>query len=107
MTCPNFHVRLYPISFPLPLSHLLLLFLLPHLQYTELQQSKQQLPNMEFGRRMAVEKEIDRNNGMEYANVVFDETGHFLLYATMLGIKIVNLTTNRVATMLGKMENAR
>lgn len=76
-------------------------------QYTELQQSKQQLPNMEFGRRMAVEKEIDRNNGMEYANVVFDETGHFLLYATMLGIKIVNLTTNRVATMLGKMENAR
>ena len=56
---------------------------------------------------MAVEKEIDRNNGLENANAIFDETGHLLLYATMLGIKMVNLTTNRVATMLGKMENAR
>ena len=56
---------------------------------------------------MAVEKEIDRNHGLQFANVIFDESGHFLLYATMLGIKIVNLTTNRVATMLGKMENAR
>ncbi len=37
--------------------------------------------------------------------MVFDESGHFIVYAGLLGIKVVNLTTNRVAALLGKVEN--
>ena len=33
-------------------------------------------------------------------NCIFDETGHFLLYATMLGIKVINLYTNRSASII-------
>ena len=42
---------------------------------------------MEFGRRLTVESEIDNSDRAVPANVVFDESGHFVLYATMLGIK--------------------
>lgn len=38
---------------------------------------------------------------------VFDQSGNFLLYGTMLGVKVVNLVTNRVALWLGKAENIR
>ncbi|CAH8283507.1 unnamed protein product [Eruca vesicaria subsp. sativa] len=38
-------------------------------------------------------------------NAVFDESSNFLIYATLLGIKIVNLHTNTVARILGKVES--
>jgi hypothetical protein len=38
-------------------------------------------------------------------SVVFDETGQLLVYPTLLGIKVVNLTSNGVARLLGKVEN--
>ncbi len=51
-------------------------------------QENQQLANMEFGRRAAIEKEIDRNNDVVlYSNLLFDESGSFLIYSTLLGIK--------------------
>ncbi|KAI9316944.1 hypothetical protein DFJ73DRAFT_929205, partial [Zopfochytrium polystomum] len=68
------------------------------------------LDDMEFGRRLAVERDIERLKGGgqgSTANVVFDETGHFIIYATLLGIKILNIETNRVAQLVGKMENQR
>ena len=34
---------------------------------------------------------------------VFDESGHFVLYATMLGIKVLNLHTNRCSRIIGKV----
>jgi len=37
--------------------------------------------------------------------VVFDDSGNFILYPTLLGIKVVNLVTNRVARIIGKVEN--
>jgi len=58
-----------------------------------------QLDDMEFGRRLAVERELDATvltgpveavqnaTGLATANAVFDESGHFVLYATMLGVK--------------------
>ena len=63
--------------------------------FTELQQMRQQLPDMEFGRRMAVERELEKVDGIRLTNIIFDETGHFVLYGTMLGIKVINLETNR------------
>ncbi|XP_043919297.1 peptidylprolyl isomerase domain and WD repeat-containing protein 1 [Protopterus annectens] len=75
--------------------------------FTELQQTRQQLPDMEFGRRMAVERELEKVDGIRLTNVTFDETGHFILYGTMLGIKVINIETNRCVRFLGKQENIR
>lgn len=54
------------------------------------------LDNMEFGRRMANEKDIEKAVAQENAaetpsgvhiKCIWDETDHFLLYPTVLGIK--------------------
>jgi len=48
--------------------------------------------DMEFGRRLAVEREIEmpgpdgRIPGM-WSNVIWDESGAFVIYPTLLGIK--------------------
>ncbi|TKC42487.1 hypothetical protein EI555_004735, partial [Monodon monoceros] len=78
-----------------------------HVMFTELQQMRQQLPDMEFGRRMAVERELEKVDAVRLINIVFDETGHFVLYGTMLGIKVINVETNRCVRILGKQENIR
>lgn len=76
-------------------------------RFQELQHQTQQLPNMEFGRRMAAERELEKSHYAQLANIVFDSSGHFVLYATMLGVKMVNLTTNRCVALLAKPENLR
>ncbi|XP_077230286.1 cyclophilin71 isoform X2 [Tasmannia lanceolata] len=63
------------------------------------------LEAIDFGRRMAVEKEIEKTENVPQPNAIFDESCNFLIYATLLGIKIVNLHTNKVARILGKVEN--
>lgn len=63
------------------------------------------LEAIDFGRRMAVEKEIEKTESAPQPNAVFDESSNFLIYATLLGIKVVNLHTNKVARILGKVEN--
>lgn len=63
------------------------------------------LEAIDFGRRMAVEKEIEKTETAPQPNAVFDESSNFLIYATLLGIKVVNLYTNKVARILGKVEN--
>ncbi|KAJ7947957.1 putative Peptidyl-prolyl cis-trans isomerase [Quillaja saponaria] len=63
------------------------------------------LEAIDFGRRMAVDKEIEKTETVPQPNAVFDDSSNFLIYATLLGIKIVNLHTNKVARILGKVEN--
>ncbi|KAN0123309.1 hypothetical protein V8E52_002641 [Russula decolorans] len=68
--------------------------------------------DMEFGRRLAVEKEIelpgpDGKVPGAWINAVWDESGAFILYPTLLGIKVVNTVTNRVVRLLGKDETVR
>ena len=51
-----------------------------------------QLDDMDFGRRLAVERELERSESgpggaLRTASAVFDESGNFLMYPTMLGIK--------------------
>lgn len=85
--------------------------------------------DMEFGRRLAMERELEmpepdgRVPGM-WINAVWDESGAFVLYPTLLGIKgelfylmdihqfqlyssVVNTVTNRVVRLLGKDEVVR
>lgn len=49
------------------------------------------LDAIDFGRRMAVEKEIEKTEDVPLPNATFDESSNFLLYPTLLGIKVVIL----------------
>lgn len=40
-------------------------------------------------------------------NIIFDASGHFLLYPTLIGIKVINIETNRCVNILGKTDNIR
>ncbi|KAM0946161.1 putative peptidylprolyl isomerase transcription factor WD40-like family [Dioscorea sansibarensis] len=64
------------------------------------------LEAIDFGRRMAIEREIEKTESAPQPNAVFDDSCNFLIYATLLGIKVVNLHTNKVARILGKVENS-
>lgn len=55
---------------------------------------------------MAVERELDKTE-TNLGNIVFDESGYIILYSTMLGVKVVNLYTNRCIRIMGKPENIR
>jgi len=60
---------------------------------------------MEFGRRLTVEAEIDNSERTPASNVIFDESGNFILYSTMLGVKVVNILENKIDKILGKSES--
>ncbi|NXF41454.1 PPWD1 protein, partial [Nyctibius bracteatus] len=85
--------------------------------FTELQQMRQQLPDMEFGRRMAVERELEKVDAVRLINIIFDETGHFVLYgtikATFSDCEQLTVVTPfyvlyfRCIRILGKQENIR
>ena len=57
--------------------------------------------------RMAAERDLEKSEAINLANIVFDESGFFVLYATMLGVKVVNLFNNRCVKIIGKPENLR
>ncbi|KAG6909126.1 hypothetical protein DXG01_001878 [Tephrocybe rancida] len=68
--------------------------------------------DMEFGRRLAVERELempgpDGHTPGRWSNAIWDETGSFILYPSLLGIKVLNVVTNRVVRLLGKDEAVR
>lgn len=93
-------------------------------------ENKLHLDDIDYGRRMAVERDLEEslndvilrtssldNQGSpdqnafaigKYVappNAIFDYSGHFLIYPTLLGIKIVNIETNKVRKSLGRMEH--
>lgn len=66
-----------------------------------------QLDELEFGRRLAAERELDNPVTKPKINVLFDESGHFVLYGSLYGIKCINTYTNRVVRVFGKDEPFR
>ncbi len=66
------------------------------------------LDSIDFSRRNAVEREmqslVGQINETAPCNAVFDESGNFLIYSTLAGIKVVNIATNKLARVLGKTE---
>lgn len=76
-------------------------------RFQEAQHTTQALPNMEFSRKMNAEKDIDKNDALMFNNIIFDQTGFFILYSTMIGIKIVNIETNKCVKVIGKADNIR
>ncbi|KAH0494063.1 hypothetical protein TgHK011_000697 [Trichoderma gracile] len=67
----------------------------------------QKLDPVEFGRRLAQEREVESQALKNKSNVIFDESGNFILYGSMVGIKVLNTYTNQVVKVYGKDENFR
>ncbi|KAG2411935.1 peptidyl-prolyl cis-trans isomerase cypE [Aspergillus terreus] len=65
------------------------------------------LDEVEFGRRLAVERELESPATKPKINVIFDESGHFLLYGSLYGIKCINTYTNRVVRVYARDEPFR
>jgi len=73
------------------------------------------IDEIDYGKRMAVEKEYFSHftvpsgelmpADVQSTNVIFDASGNFILYPTLLGIKQVNIVTNRLCSIIGKVEN--
>ena len=64
------------------------------------------LEDIDFGKRYALEKEIRAaGDSVPAPNAVFDESGNFLLYPSLVGIKVVNLVSSACVKILGKVEN--
>uniref|UniRef100_A0A7S4SV73 peptidylprolyl isomerase n=1 Tax=Alexandrium monilatum TaxID=311494 RepID=A0A7S4SV73_9DINO len=66
--------------------------------------SELHLDRFDFGRRIAVEKEMRKSPALMYQQALFDESCNFLIYPSMVGIKIVNIHTNKLVRVLGKVE---
>lgn len=63
------------------------------------------LDAVDFGRRLAVDRERAGDPAAPRPNCVFDDSGHFLILGSLLGIKMINLVTHRLARLLGKGES--
>jgi peptidylprolyl isomerase domain and WD repeat-containing protein 1 len=62
------------------------------------------LDRFDFGRRIAVEKEMRKSSALMYQQAMFDESCNFLVYPSLVGIKVVNLHSNKLVRILGKVE---
>ena len=67
----------------------------------------QRLDDIEFGRRIAIERDMENPALQGKINVIFDESSNFIMYGSILGIKTVNVLTNRVIRIFGKDEPFR
>jgi peptidylprolyl isomerase domain and WD repeat-containing protein 1 len=67
----------------------------------------QTLEDVDFNRKLAIERELDTSAARSRINVIFDETGHFILYGSILGTKVINTLTNTVVKVYGKDETFR
>lgn len=73
----------------------------------EMQKASRKMDHVEFGRRLALEKEIETAPLLYKTNVIFDESGNFILYGSMMGVKLLNTYTNQVLKVYGKDESLR
>jgi len=62
------------------------------------------LDRFDFGRRVAVEKEMRKSPAFMYQTAAFDESSNFIIYPSLVGIKVVNIHTNKLIRILGKVE---
>tara|TARA_R110002003_G_scaffold97_12_gene7860 strand:+ start:47120 stop:48676 length:1557 start_codon:yes stop_codon:yes gene_type:complete len=67
----------------------------------------QHLEDMEFGRRIGIERELDQPSVRPRLNVIFDETSNFILYGSMYGVKVINTLTNKLVKLYGQEEPFR
>lgn len=52
------------------------------------------MERIDFDRRMALEKEIEKQNAyLQHLTVIFDEFDKYIIYPTIFGIKVIELKT--------------
>jgi peptidylprolyl isomerase domain and WD repeat-containing protein 1 len=65
------------------------------------------LSEHDMGRKQAVEKDVEASpEALQYVNAIFDESGNFLIYSSMVGIKVLDVNTSQVVRTLGGAEAA-
>ena len=69
--------------------------------------SLHKLEDVEFGRRLATERDIENAALQPRINVIFDESSNFILYGSLHGTKVINILTNRVVKTYGDNEPFR
>jgi len=71
---------------------------------TEAHKANPTMSNMDFARRMAIERDLDKNGITNQETAIFDQSGLFILYPTMFGVKVYNWQANRHVRSFGKEE---
>lgn len=67
----------------------------------------EKLDELDFGRRMATELSLASPAVANKISIIFDESSNFILYGSMLGVKVINTLTNRCVRVYGKDEPFR
>ena len=78
--------------------------------YSEAQQSSKlpvKVDDLEFGRRLAIERELYKSPYWGCIRANFDQTGSYILYPTMIGLKVVHLESNKICGLIGRDESLR
>lgn len=78
--------------------------------YSEMKQQEKlpvPLDDLEFGRRLAIERELQKTPYFNSIGPLFDQTGKFLLFPTIIGVKVIHLESNKVVRILGRDESLR
>uniref|UniRef100_A0A1I7ZGK1 peptidylprolyl isomerase n=1 Tax=Steinernema glaseri TaxID=37863 RepID=A0A1I7ZGK1_9BILA len=66
------------------------------------------LPNMEWNRRIALEKDLEKDpENIVSSMILYDDSGNFLIYPTIIGIRVYNLVTDEVTREIARTENTR
>jgi len=65
------------------------------------------LDELDFGRRLAAEHALSHPAVSSRISVIFDESSNFILYGSLLGVKVVNTLTNKCVRVFGKDEPFR
>lgn len=64
------------------------------------------MASVDIGRRVAIEKELEATaSALKICTLAFDESGNFLIFGSLVGIKVLNMLTNKVIRVLGQNES--
>jgi peptidylprolyl isomerase domain and WD repeat-containing protein 1 len=81
------------------------------LQFYQQLCEKDRLPDkidkVQFEKRIIQENELERTPYNGLVNCLYDESGNFILFSTPVGIKVLNLITNKLARIIGGGDNIR
>lgn len=62
------------------------------------------MTNIDFARKIAIERELVKTNMIRCEKVIFDNSGNFIVFPTMTGAKICNWRTQRLIRSFGREE---
>jgi peptidylprolyl isomerase domain and WD repeat-containing protein 1 len=66
-----------------------------------------QCDRLDFERRLAMEKEVDKSLENNTIDICFDEEDQVIIYASMMGVKVISWKTHKLLSLMGKHESER